>query len=209
MLVVEDLQFGFRHRPLIRNLSFSLNPGQLMHLQGPNGCGKTTLLNLLTGLYQPGGGRIRLLDGEQELDPPRHREYLASESNGLYGKLDAMTNLRFWSSLRGRYPDEQALIGELAAWKLDHPLVRSGFPVERFSTGMKRRLALARLNLSGTRLWLLDEPLNGLDPGGISAFEQGLRRHLDHQGMAIMVSHDASVFRNFAPVELSPNGETS
>lgn len=89
MLVVKGLSFGYRARRLISNLSFELNPGEILHVIGPNGTGKSTLLQLLAGLIAAESGNIKW-------DKPESIEYLPAEANGLYLAMSARENLNFW-----------------------------------------------------------------------------------------------------------------
>lgn len=199
MLEIQGLDFRYQYRRILSNLSFSVKPGEILHIIGPNGCGKTTLMSLLAGLRHEERGKInfRLPDGRLLGDRRELVEYLPAEANALFGKMDAMDNLRFWRKLRGLPADDAIIRGALAAWDLDAPLVRQHFPVERFSTGMKRRLALARLQLSDVPCWLLDEPLYGLDVRGIKSFQDLLDGHLKKQGFALIVSHDVAPLERF------------
>lgn len=201
MLEIENLSFGYRFRPIFSGVNFTVGPGELLHITGQNGSGKTTLMTILAGLKQQTGGAIRvdtkrLPQGE---DLRKVFEYLPAEANALYGTMDAMENLRFWLRLRQLPDDDERLIEALALWDLDHPFIRRNFPVERFSTGMKRRLALARVQLSEAPCWLLDEPLYGLDQKGIATFQGILQKHLDADRAAIVVSHDTAPLQPFQP----------
>ncbi len=202
MLQVDHLGFRYQYRRILHNLSFQVAPGQILHITGPNGSGKTTLMSLLSGLRHPQTGTIQILDAKGQVLPDRRQamEYLPAEANALYGKMDAMQNLSLWLRLRALPSPEAIIRQELARWDLDHPLLRQGFPVERFSTGMKRRLALARVKLSQTPCWLLDEPLYGLDTKGIQTFQSMLREHLSARGMVLIVSHDTAPLAEF-PVQ--------
>lgn len=194
MLKIHNLEFRYQYRRILQGVSFQAEAGELVHIVGPNGAGKTTLMSILAGLRREHSGSISFhkADGAIASDRRDYIEYLPAEANALYGKMDAMINLRFWQNLRGiRISDEQ-LIAELNLWDLGHPLVRQNFPVERFSTGMKRRLALARVKLSQTPCWLLDEPLYGLDTRGIQTFQNMLAQHLGQGGQAWIVSHDTA-----------------
>lgn len=210
LLEVENLEFGYAARILIPSLSFTLASGELLHVQGPNGTGKSTLLALVAGLLHARRGVIR--PGSNAPAGIRHLsamlEYLPAEANGLYGRLDAEANLTLWLRLRGRTAVASDLDTALGTWGLDHPLVRRDFPVERFSTGMKRRLALARVMLSPAPVWLLDEPFYGLDDAGIRTFQDVLRAHLNKGGAALMVSHEVRPLEPFAPrsLRLTPGG---
>ena len=197
MLRIANLSFGFRHRPLFQDVSLTVRRGELVHLAGPNGAGKSTFMSVVAGLLTAEKGTVDFhpdatatSDGSAANDRRVYSEYLPAEANGLHVKMDAVRNLRFWTTLRGAPATDSAIEGALAHWNLDHPLLRHDFAVEKFSTGMKRRLALARLSLSPAPLWLLDEPVYGLDAQAMSVFSSLLRAHLDKQGLALVVSHD-------------------
>jgi heme exporter protein A len=199
MLEVRELSFHYQYRQILHKLSFNVQAGEILHILGPNGCGKTTLMSILAGLQRQQSGEIqfRMADGNWATDRREQIEYLPAEANALFGKMDAMRNLAFWMQLRQRPSSEAIIRQELARWDLDHPLIRQRFPVERFSTGMKRRLALARIGLAKVPCWLLDEPLYGLDSRGISTFQELLDQHRSQGGMALIVSHDTAPLEAF------------
>lgn len=194
MLALQKLAFGFRHRPLFHDLSFSVAPGELVHLAGPNGAGKSTLMAVVAGLLEPTAGKIEYRPDKGAVgladDRREFMEYMPAEANGLYVKMDATQNLLFWARLRGKALVPADVHAALGVWNLNHPLLRDNFPVEKFSTGMKRRLALARLGLSPAPCWLLDEPLYGLDVQAMTMFTGMLKDHLAQGGLALVVSHD-------------------
>ncbi len=199
MLVVEQLQFAFPVRPLFQDLSFQIAPGQLMQLRGPNGSGKTTLMSLMAGLLRPHGGKIFLREGATIKSTRGEVAYLPAEGNGWFGRMDAVSNLRFWSRLGGRTVDDKALHDAARNWGIPEMVLRRALPVEKFSTGMKRRLSFARLELAQQTAWLLDEPLSGLDTIGIQQFQNLLGKHLAQGGLAAYISHDEPSFLPFQP----------
>ena len=205
MLSVRSLSFSFEHRNLFQGVSFDLKPGELIHLTGSNGVGKSTFLSILAGLRSPDKGQIAFTGpgGSPVEDLKTVCAYLSAESNGLYLKMDAYENLRFWSGLRGLKPGEGLIRSTLSHWGLGNSLLIKNFPVEQFSTGMRRRLGLARLGLSQAPCWLLDEPVYGLDQKGIDLFRQSLKAHLGEGGMAILISHDLTALSGLASTSLS------
>jgi len=198
MIKVRNLKFSFQQLPLFQNFSLDLNPGELLHLKGPNGSGKSTLLSLLAGLRRNYEGEICFSD-ELSKTP---LAFLAAEHNGLYQRLTARENIQFWAELEGFPFQVQDLNECLKYWGLSHPWIRQ-MPVGRFSTGMKRRLGLARVQLAKRPCLLLDEPLNGLDKQGIAIFKAMLEKHLGAQGSVILVSHETHSLQDLISRELS------
>lgn len=194
MLKITGLTFGFRSRRLFENISLNLTPGELIHIAGPNGAGKSTFMSIIAGILAMQKGSIDFFPGIDSQSPVDDRrrflEYLPAEANGMFTKMSATQNLKFWSSLRGLRLSEQEIFGALDLWGLNHPLIRDQLAIEKFSTGMKRRLALARLQLSPAPCWLLDEPVYGLDTKGLEAFHNILKSHLAAGGMGLVISHD-------------------
>ncbi|MCB9228335.1 MAG: heme ABC exporter ATP-binding protein CcmA [Deltaproteobacteria bacterium] len=205
MLKVISLRFSFAYRDIFRDLSFELHPGEVLHLTGANGAGKSTLLSILAGIRKASAGEIRLKtkDESEVGDLRQFIEFLPAESNGLYLKMDALSNLSFWSTLRGQSADKHKISQALREWGFGDPRFIKGFPAGQLSTGMRRRLALARLTLSDAPYWLLDEPVYGLDRKGVDLFRKALIRHIGHAGAAILVSHDMSAVQDLPHRSLS------
>jgi heme exporter protein A len=207
LLKITNLSFSYGLGWLIKDLNFELKPGQLVQLSGPNGSGKTTLLKIVVGLLRATHGNVTVtIPGATSR--AEVVEYLPSEANCFYGKLSALANLKFFAELRGKPVSHDIIAGELKQWGLAKTWVIEDLWVERFSTGMRRRLALARLNLAQVPIWILDEPLYGLDQSGCAIFHNALDKHIKNGGSAIMVSHDESIFAGLpvTKLPLQPGG---
>ncbi len=163
---------------LFTGLNLALQPGQLLHVRGRNGCGKTTLLEVLAGLRRSSAGVVHSTPDDLARHWIGHR-------NALSLSLSPQENLEFWAGLNGA--GRSGVSDALAAVGLK-PAVRRR-PVRVLSAGQKRRSALARLLLQSRPLWLLDEPLDGLDADGIALIAELLRTHLDRGGGVVMTSH--------------------
>jgi len=177
-------------RPLFAPQSFTLNAGQAMQIEGDNGSGKTSLLRMVCGLAPTASGEVRW--GGQAISEVRHafsRDLLyLGHSLGLKDELSAVENLRVASVLAGHPVEHEEALQALKAQGLGS---RSHLPLRVLSQGQKRRVALARLQLSKARLWVLDEPFVALDTLAVLALQQVLRQHLAQDGLLLFTSHQA------------------
>lgn len=177
-------------RPLFRALSFSLDKGQILHVRGENGRGKTSLLRILCGLATPADGEIRWSGrGIRELGDEfaRSTAYVGHQ-NGLQGELSAQENLRFALGTDGR-------AGSALRERIAEALARLGLtrfrdlPSKLLSQGQKRRVALARLLLLERPLWVLDEPFTALDIKSCGLVSELLQTHANTGGLVVLASH--------------------
>jgi heme exporter protein A len=176
---------GDRH--VLRGVSLEVHPGELVHVSGPNGTGKTTLLRVVSGLLRPEQGfvswRGRPIASVAE-DYHADLAY-ASHEPALKGDLTAMENLRFSVGLRRR-----TSIAQLTA-----ELERAGvarcadLPARVLSAGQRRRVAMARVLAFRAALWLLDEPFTNLDVAGAALLSAFLAEHVREGGLALVVAH--------------------
>jgi heme exporter protein A len=177
LLYARDLSVARGDRVLIEQLSLKLVAGERLLLRGRNGAGKTSLLETLAGVRAPALGGVERL---ATLVWVGHR-------NGLNPGLSAEENLGFWCKLN-ELPDT----GVADALKRMGLVGRSrSRPSRLLSTGQKRRAAIARLIVSPARLWLIDEPLAGLDVEALPLVADLLAAHEDRGGAAILTTHQA------------------
>jgi len=191
MIVTEDLHRSFadggRGRvDAVCGVNLRVEAGEIYGLLGPNGAGKTTTLRMLATLLKPDGGRI-LIDGVDACeDPVRARSRLAyvPAEAGLPERLTPMETARLFGEIQG-----VANAGRRAADLLDRlgATSYSSTPCASLSTGMKRRVVLARALMHDPPVLLLDEPTDGLDVGGRRDV-LGLVRALASEGRAVVVS---------------------
>jgi heme exporter protein A len=175
----------------LRSTSLRLLPGETLALLGPNGSGKTTLLKIVAGAITPSLGRGSIFGRDMLAERPAVRPQvclLASESY-LYEDLTAIENLAFILTMAGRRAPREELCRTLREVGLEG---RAGERVSSFSSGMKRRLGLARLLLFQPKLLLLDEPYNNLDEGGAELVDALVRRASSEGRATILATHDAA-----------------
>lgn len=188
LLAAHDLECARGERTLFVGLSFGLSAGQLLLVQGGNGQGKTSLLRLLTGLSSPVAGEVRWRgEGIAANREAYHREmaYLG-HANGIKDELTPLENLRIEAGLAGRAHDEAAAAATLSRLGLGRCL---DLPARVLSFGQRRRVALAALLAAGALLWILDEPLTGLDAHGVAMVEELLAGHIAGGGLVVMTTH--------------------
>ena len=174
--------------PVLDGVSFTLSPGRMLVLRGPNGAGKTTLLRVLAGL-QPA------LAGVVEVEPQAIA--YSGHADGLKATLTVGENLAFWASVHGL----SGIAPALAAMNLLGLVDRRAADL---SAGQKRRLGLARLAVTGRKVWLMDEPTVSLDAASIGLFGAMLRGHLGQGGSAIVATHVDLGLPEAAVLDLGP-----
>ena len=160
-------------RLLFEGVSFAVPAGDALLVQGPNGAGKSSLLRLAAGLLRPAAGRVQR-DAAMAL---------ADESLALDRELPLRKALGFWARLDGR---EKELDVAMAAFDLRH---LADVPVRMLSTGQARRARLARTLASGAPMWLVDEPLNGLDHASATHLGHAIEAHRHSGGAILAASH--------------------
>jgi heme exporter protein A len=170
-LVVHNLSVARGGVTVLEGVSFRLAAGQVVVLRGANGIGKTTLLRTLAGLQPSVAG---LVTGP-ELAYGAH-------ADGVKAMLTVVENLTFWASVNGIAGVAKAL----QAMNLDALQDRRAADL---SAGQRRRLGLARMMVTGRRVWLLDEPTVSLDLASVALFVAVLRAHLAQGGAALIATH--------------------
>lgn len=169
-LSASDIACRRGDRVLFAGLSLALESGAALHVVGANGLGKSSLIRILAGLLRPMAGTVDshgtmgLIDERPALDP----------------HLPLGKALGFWQRLDGPADDRLAALG------LTNLL---DVPVRYLSTGQKKRAALARLIGQSAPIWLLDEPLNGLDAQAVTLVQDIVASHCRSGGIAVIASH--------------------
>ncbi len=184
-LVTRGLEKRYGPRMALAGLDLSVPNGVVYGFLGPNGAGKTTTMRLLTGLIHPDAGSIEILGKPFGRGDRRHLFDVGAlvESPSFYPYLSARANLRALAATGAQTSDRR--VEELL--ELVGLRDRARDKVQDYSLGMKQRLGIAAALLSDPRLLLLDEPSNGLDPGGIVAMRSTLKQ-LAAAGKTVFVS---------------------
>lgn len=173
-LRADDLACRRGDRVLFAGLSLALGPGEALHLTGPNGVGKSSLMRILAGLLRPMAGEVTRRGALALLD----------ERPALDAHLPLGKALAFWARCDGVSRDRaEQVAGEVGLGDL------LDIPVRYLSTGQRKRAALVRTIAQGAPIWLLDEPLNGLDSAAVAMVEALSARHCAGGGICVIASH--------------------
>jgi len=201
MLRVVNLSCSKGERILFSGVQTELKPGEILHVRGENGVGKTSLLRMVVGLSTPAAGDILWNDVPISRCRESYLENLLflGHHSALKADLTATENLRFSSSIDGMVLTEGAVTAVLGQFGLKG---REQFPIEWLSAGQKRRVLLARLSLRSAKLWVLDEPFNALDINATEFLLQMIADHLAADGMVLMTSHQSLALSNVRVLSL-------
>ena len=172
LLAFEDVALVRGGRLLVEHFDLSLAPGERLQLTGPNGSGKSSLLRLAAGLLHAAAGSVQSAEAA-----------LADESLALDRELPLAPALDFWARLAGQRDRAAEALEALGLAPL------AEVPVRLLSTGQAKRATLARVAASGAKLWLLDEPLNGLDAEGAGRLAMLIDAHTAAGGAVLAASH--------------------
>ncbi|HRC54486.1 MAG TPA: ABC transporter ATP-binding protein [Kofleriaceae bacterium] len=205
VLRVEDLAVVRGRRRVVSGLALQVAAGEIVALVGDNGCGKSTLMGAVAGLYLPRQGVVQI-DGHDVWGPPRQRQaarralgYLPEGGEGGEGSggaggegshaLGFLSGAELWAlvgAARGAPPPAPELMAELGLAEL------ADKKLGQMSLGQRRRAYLGAALLGPPRLLVLDEPDNGLDVTRLEALVALLRSHREHGGV-LVASHDPAL----------------
>jgi heme exporter protein A len=173
---------------LFANVGFALSPGEALIVTGSNGSGKTTLLRMLAGLTQPSSGQLWWRDAPVSAFDRSLRAAMLyiGHAAALKDEFTAEENLLSLASLHGTAPSRAGVRAALDEWSLGQQV---DVPARVLSQGQRRRIALARMNLSRRRLWILDEPATALDAAGLATLAHRVNAHLAGRGIAVISTH--------------------
>jgi len=189
MIVARDLARRFGDFIAVEGVTFEVGAGEVFGLLGPNGAGKTTTMRMLTGLVAPSSGTAEVA-GISVIDRPddvRQVVGILTETPGLYVRLDAMENLRFFADLYGvkkPEPKIEMLLRRFGLWERRRESVGS------YSKGMRQKLAIARAVVHEPKVVILDEPTSALDPESAQVVRQLITELKDEKRTIVLCTHN-------------------
>ncbi len=189
-LAVTDLHKRYRRREVVRGVSLSTSPGEVVGLLGPNGAGKTTIFYMMVGLVRPDAGEV-ILNGNRVTDLPMHRRarmglgYLPQEPS-VFRKLSVRENILVYLEETGLSRGErkerlEALLGDM---RIGHVGDTMGYAL---SGGERRRVEIARALVLSPDFLLLDEPFAGIDPISVADLQQVILG-LKERGIGVIIT---------------------
>jgi|TARA_R110001583_G_scaffold59086_1_gene175857 heme exporter protein A len=194
LLSANELTCIREDRILFDELSFNINAGDIVQIEGPNGAGKTSLLRIIAGLSRPYAGDVEYC-GENInrcRDEFNHDLLYLGHLAGVKSELTAEENLNFNLRISGYDGfDTTAILAKVNLTGFEEALAG------HLSAGQHRRTALARLQYSNCKIWILDEPFTAIDKKGVEELEQLFIQHAESGGCVILTTHqDMSIISN-------------
>src|SRR5215207_1918417 len=194
ILKFEQVGFQYDGRPIMRNVSFAVHPGELVAVLGPSGCGKTTILNMVAGFLQPTEG-VAIIDG-QEITGPGPDRGVVFQAAALYDWMTVADNISFSLRCAGRPKAERRRVALEMAALVNLTGFEDAYPYQ-LSGGMRQRVGLARVLAAKPKVMLMDEPFSALDVQTREVLQEEVLRIRDRTGCTILfVTHsiDEAVF---------------
>ena len=189
MLTIQDLSYAYSDRFLFKNLSFHLNPGEVIKISGANGSGKTTLIKILTGILKNYEGKISLKNEEEKsLKNLSDEIFYMGHKNALKENLTVQENLQHDFRLLNSNKNE--LDSYLEKLNLNEFLFTR---VSELSEGQKRKLILACCLASNSSIYLLDEPFINLDADSQEIIMEAIDSKIHNGAAVIFTSHDQNI----------------
>ncbi len=172
---------------VVNSIDLKVEKGEIFGFLGRNGAGKSTFINMLTGIAKPTSGSFTLLSGDTEATEVKRRIGVMPDYSTFYGSTTALEHLRFFSSLSGKPAQKSACMEALEAVGLaEHANKKAG----KFSFGMKKKLGVAQAIIHDPELLFLDEPTSGMDAESVIQIQR-LIKSLHNKGKTIfLTSHN-------------------
>jgi heme exporter protein A len=190
MLTIDNLSFYKDNKKIFSELSFSLSISSALIITGKNGCGKSSLLKIIAGIYEIQSGRV--LWGNENIENFRDDfngdTQFIGHKNFLKPELTVKENLEFYADLRGTKNAVAPALEFFSLRDLQNSMVKN------LSAGWQQRVILTKLLACPATVWLLDEPSNNLDKDGKEQLHELIKNRIKDRGLVIITSHDDMFF---------------
>jgi len=194
VLKFEKVGFAYDGRLIMRDVSFSVAPGELIVLLGPSGCGKTTILNMVAGFLRPTEG-VAVVDG-REISGPGPDRGVVFQAAALFDWMTVAENISFSLRCAGKRKAERRAVAEEMAALVGLNGFEDAYPYQ-LSGGMRQRVGLARVLAAKPKVMLMDEPFSALDVQTREKLQEEVLRIRERTGCTILfITHaiDEAVF---------------
>ena len=178
MLELRQIKKSFGQKLVLKNVSLLAKPGELIHISGINGSGKSTIFKIITGLLKADSGEIRLGENDVVGALIENPDFLEYES--------AMSNLHFLANLNKRF-NEKIVRDLLRHFMLDPD---DPEPIVKYSVGMRQKVGIIQAVMENQNVILLDEPTRGIDQESVSLFVALLKKLKQQNKIVVVASHD-------------------
>ena len=186
ILLVENITKSINKKSIVKDISFSIDEGEILGFLGPNGAGKSTTLRMIVGLSKPTSGKIEICGHSITENYIKAMSKIGSiiEGPDLYNYMSGIDNLKMLASMNNGI-GEKDINNIVELVELQN---RINDKVNTYSLGMKQRLGLAQALINNPKLLILDEPTNGLDPSGINEFRNIVKNLAKEKNISVLVS---------------------
>ena len=197
-LIVNDLSCQRGYNELFSNLSFELSPGEILRISGVNGSGKTSLLRIIAGISSGESGNVTFNNNPAGSIAYQSDIFYLGHLPALSPELHCKENLDYLTQLNGINTDQliDDALANVGLINYKHEYAAN------LSAGQKRRVVLAALFVTQSRIWLLDEPFTAIDADGIKSLENQITKHCENGGFCILTTHQDSKLPNLRTLEL-------
>lgn len=180
MITFEHVNKSFGAKKAVDNLNLTIEDGKVFGFIGPNGAGKTTTIKMLTGILRPDSGTVRLngIDISQSPMEAKRSFGYVPDTFDMYERLTGMEYLRFMGDIYGvdARRRKEHIDRYLSLFELQDAASQQ---IRGYSHGMKQKLAITGALMHEPSIWILDEPMVGLDPQSVFILKEEMRRHAD------------------------------
>ena len=190
MIELQAARKAYGDKVAVEGLSLAVPDGEIFGFLGPNGAGKTTTIKMIAGLLRPDAGRVLVNGIDVRAEPIRAKREMAYVPDGpdVYEKLTGAQFVNFVAdAYRVERAERQARVAELAAAFDLGPVL--GDQIESYSHGMRQKIVLMAALVHRPRVWILDEPLVGLDPRAAFTLKTMMRAHADGGATVFFSTH--------------------
>ena len=197
MILLKNVTKTFGTFTAVNNLNIEMNSGNVIGLIGPNGAGKTSTINMIVGLSKPTTGSIEMFRKKMNEDSIDIKQYIGyvSDNSNRFLKLKGIEYLNFIADIYKISKDKrkESIIELAKTFEMIDHLEKK---IEEYSKGMKQKITIISSLLHNPKLWILDEPFNGLDPTSCYTLKKFMKQYSQKGNIVLVSSHILDIMEN-------------